>query len=125
MTGKPLGKIAMTATERQRKWRAKIRRRELLAGHRDHPSLRTSPLREDDRDFWPTPPCLTAALIEQVLPSLPAAPIWEAAAGDGYLVDALRAAGATLSGTTICATRRRPRQRARSWRRTRHLFSSM
>jgi hypothetical protein len=58
MTGKPLGKSAMTATERQRKWRAKIRRRELLAGHRDHPSLRTPPLREDDRDFWPTPPYL-------------------------------------------------------------------
>ena len=106
MTGKPLGKIAMTATERQRKWRAKVRRRELLAGHRDHPSLRTPPLREDDRDFWPTPPCLIAVLIEQVLPRLPAAPIWEAAAGDGYLVDALRAAGRRVIASDIERRRR-------------------
>jgi hypothetical protein len=93
MAGKPLGKVAMTATERQRKWRDKVRRRERLAGHHDRPSLRTPLLRENDRDFWPTPPCLAAALIEQVLPALPEAAIWEAAAGGGHLADPLRAAG--------------------------------
>jgi len=47
MAGRPLGKVAMTATERQRKWREKVRRRERLSGHRDWPSLRTPQMRED------------------------------------------------------------------------------
>jgi hypothetical protein len=57
MAGKPLGKVAMTATERQRKWRARVRRQQRLAGLRDRPSRRTPPEREDDLDFWSSLPC--------------------------------------------------------------------
>jgi hypothetical protein len=94
MTGKPIGDRAMTATERQRRWRQKVRRQKLLAGKRDRAALRP-PRAADDReqDLWSTPPCLTAALTEFVLPTLPADVVWEAAAGAGVLVDALRAAG--------------------------------
>jgi hypothetical protein len=94
MAGKPIGGRRMTATEYQRRWRKKVRRKKLLAGSRDRAALRP-PRADGDReqDLWSTPPCLSAALMEFVLPTLPAGVVWEAAAGAGVLVDALRAAG--------------------------------
>ena len=92
MTGKPRGKVAMTATERQRRWRAKKRRQAIFNANRDPAARRPTPQRKDF-DFWPTPTELRAALIEAVLPTLPSGPVWECAAGDGILVDALRSAG--------------------------------
>jgi hypothetical protein len=50
-------------------------------------------------DFWPTPPCLIAALIRYVLPVLPDAAIWEPAAGAGGLVRALRSTGRKVIAT--------------------------
>jgi hypothetical protein len=51
-------------------------------------ALRPQPKR-DGPDHWSTPDCLTAALVTHILPSLPRAPIWEPAAGDGALVRAI------------------------------------
>jgi hypothetical protein len=47
------------------------------------------------------PRCLTEALIQHVLPELPTAAIWECAAGDGRLVQALSAAGYTVFASDI------------------------
>lgn len=105
MPRKPLGKTAMTSTERSRRSRAKARRQKLFGPHRDPAALRRAP-RRDDLDFWPTPSCLTAALIGWVLPTLPAGLIWEPASGDGYLVDPLRAAGREVIATDINPQRR-------------------
>jgi hypothetical protein len=55
-------------------------------------ALRPQPKR-DGPDFWPTPDCLTTALITHIMPSLPKAPVWEPAAGEGALVHAIEAAG--------------------------------
>jgi hypothetical protein len=108
MVGKPIGERAMTATEYQRRWRAKVRRQKLLAGKRDKAVLRPPRGTEDagDQDLWSTPPCLVAALIEFILPTLPPGPIWEAAAGAGALVDPLRAAGRQVIATDIEPQRR-------------------
>jgi hypothetical protein len=46
-------------------------------------------------DFWPTPACLIEAACTYMLPALPAAPLWECAAGDGRLAAALGATVAT------------------------------
>ena len=78
--GKP-----MTPTEYQRRWRAKKRAKIWL--NDSDPSAR------GPKDFWPTPPELLVALIRYVRPLLPAGPIWENAAGDGVLADALMRAG--------------------------------
>jgi hypothetical protein len=59
---------------------------------RDPASLRPQPKRRG-YDWWATPRCLTAALIEHVLPDLRRKPIWECAAGDGRLAQALRDTG--------------------------------
>jgi hypothetical protein len=59
---------------------------------KDPAALRPQPRRAGP-DFWPTPSCLTAALLQHVLPTLPCGPIWEPACGDGRLVDAMRSAG--------------------------------
>jgi hypothetical protein len=95
----------MTATERQRRWRAKVRRQQLLAGKRDKAVLRRRRGTEDagDQDLWSTPPCLVAAFLQWIEPTLPPdAIIWEAAAGDGRgLVDPLRAAGRQVIATDI------------------------
>jgi hypothetical protein len=40
-------------------------------------------------DFWPTPPSLIDALTQHLLPRLPPGPVWECAAGDGRLVQAM------------------------------------
>jgi hypothetical protein len=82
----------MTPTERQRRWRAKKRRRAIWSGG-DDPSARRPTPKRADRDFWPTPGELQVALIRFVLPLLPEGPIWECAAGDGVLADALIQAG--------------------------------
>src|SRR5260221_6023606 len=100
MAGKPIGEVAMTPTERQRKWRAKVRR-QMIWGSNPDPSARRPTPRRDDLDLWPTPPCLTAALVQHVLPTLPPAPIWEPAAGDGHLVDALITAGRKVIASDI------------------------
>jgi hypothetical protein len=104
MAGKPSGKPIKTPTERQREWRARMRRKQIWASP-DSTARRPQPRREDV-DFWPTPPDLTAALIREVLPLLPASPIWEPAAGDGALVDALTVAGRTVIASDI--QRQRP-----------------
>jgi hypothetical protein len=104
MAGKPHGNRAMTALERQRKWRAKVRRRKLW-GRRDPGAVRPSPRRED-LDFWPTPPDLAAALTQIVLPSLPEGKLWECAAGDGMLADAVRRGGYQVIASDIDPQRR-------------------
>jgi hypothetical protein len=63
-----------------------------LARRKDPCAYRPQPVR-DGTDFWPTPPCLTNALVQFVLPGLPAGNLWECAAGDVRLARALRAAG--------------------------------
>lgn len=66
----------------------------------DEAAQRGQPSREGP-DFWPTPPCLTAALVRFVLPQLPPGPIWECAAGDGRLVRAMRAAGRSVTASDL------------------------
>jgi len=104
MAGKPIGKVAKTATEMQREWRARVRRRKIWSTP-DSTARRPQP-RRADFDFWPTPPDLAAALIQHVLPLLPPGPVWECAAGDGHLVDSLTAAGRTVIASDI--QRQRP-----------------
>jgi hypothetical protein len=82
----------MTATEHQRRWRAKKRRAAIWHGGDDPTARRPTPKRTD-KDFWPTPPELQIALTRHVLPLLPDGPVWECAAGDGDLADALVDAG--------------------------------
>jgi hypothetical protein len=67
---------------------------------RDPAALRPQPMR-DGADFWPTPRCLSDALVHHVLPSLPPGPVWECAAGDGRLVAAMRAAGRTVFASDL------------------------
>src|SRR5262245_19345955 len=95
----------MTATERQRRWRAKLRRRKIWSGNSDPSARRPTPKRED-KDFWPTPAELRAALVRYVLPQVPAGPIWECAAGDGVLADALFQAGRDVIMSDIDPQRR-------------------
>jgi len=108
MSGKPRGRIAMTATERQRKWRAKMRRQKVWNENpnRDRSARRTQPRRED-LDFFPTPPDLRAAFVEKVLPILPPQLlIWECAAGDGRFGDTITAAGRQVFMSDIEPQRR-------------------
>jgi hypothetical protein len=103
----PIGKAAMTGSERVARCRARKRRLALLDGRRDKPSLRTPRAIDDvEQDLWSTPPCLIAALTGIVLPSLPARPIWEPAAGAGALVDALIAAKYEVFASDIESHRR-------------------
>jgi hypothetical protein len=92
MGRRPIHRKAMTPTERQRRWRAKKRRAGIWHGNSDPSARRPTPKRTD-KDFWPTPPELRIALLRYVLPLLPEGPIWENAAGDGVLADALIRAG--------------------------------
>ena len=52
------------------------------------------------------PPDLRVALTEKVLPTLPAGPFWECAAGDGYLADAIAATGREVIASDIAPQRR-------------------
>jgi hypothetical protein len=86
----------MTQVERNLRYRKRLRaarlRTELKRLRRD-PALRAMPER-DDNDFWPTPPDLIATFIQYVLPGLPPdATIWEMAAGNGVLADAIAQCG--------------------------------
>jgi hypothetical protein len=74
-----------------------------MRDYRTDAALRPQPKR-DGPDFWPTPDCLTGALVKYILPALPLAPIWECAAGDGALVRALEAAGRTVIATDLYTT---------------------
>jgi hypothetical protein len=102
---KPIGRKAMTATELQRRWRAKKRRAKIWGSNTDQNARRPTP-RRTDLDFWPTPPCLRTALARIVLPHLPPGPVWEPAAGDGALVDVLTAAGREVIASDINPQRR-------------------
>jgi hypothetical protein len=93
------------ATELQRRWRAKKRRAEIWGANTDQNTRRPTP-RRTYLDFWPTPVCLRTALARIVLPYLPPGPIWEPAAGDGALVDALTAAGRKVIAGDIDPQRR-------------------
>jgi len=97
--------MPMTATERQRKWRAKVRREKIWGPNQDRAARRPAPRRQD-MDLWPTPADLRAALIMKVLPVLPSdLTIWECAVGDGALVDALRAAGRDVIASDVVRQR--------------------
>jgi hypothetical protein len=105
MGRRPIGKAAMTPTEYQRRWRAKVRRRKIWDGNADPGARRPTPKRED-QDFWPTPECLRSALVHCVLPFLPPGlTIWEAAAGDGSLSDAIAATGRTVISSDVAPQR--------------------
>jgi hypothetical protein len=66
---------------------------------RDKAALRPQPARAGD-DWFPTPDCLITALIRYVLPEIQGA-IWEPAAGDGRLADAMRDAGRDVLATDL------------------------
>jgi hypothetical protein len=66
---------------------------------RDKAALRPQPTRDGD-DWFPTPPCLIAALIRFVLPEIPG-PVWEPCAGDGRLADVMRDAGRDVIATDL------------------------
>ena len=68
---------------------------------RPDPAAQRGQPNRDGPDFWPTPVCLIAALVRHVLPSLPPAPIWECAAGDGRLAEAISAAGRRVTATDL------------------------
>jgi hypothetical protein len=95
----------MTATERQRRWRAKQRRAKIWLANGDPSARRPTPKRLD-KDFWPTPLELRTALIRYVLPLLPEGRVWENAAGDGVLADALIQAGRDVIQSDIDPQRR-------------------
>jgi hypothetical protein len=63
-------------------------------------ALRPQPRRQGP-DAWQTPASLIDALITYVLPTLPMGIIWEPAAGDGRLADAMRAAGREVVATDL------------------------
>lgn len=74
----------------------------LTVPHRSPPdraAIRPQPARSGI-DWWPTPRCLTAALLQCVLPDLPGL-LWEPAAGDGRLVDAMRLAGRSVLASDV------------------------
>jgi hypothetical protein len=96
MGRKPIGARAMTQVERNLRYRKRLRaarlRAELKRLNRD-PALRAMPKRNGN-DFWPTPPDLIGVFVQHILPSLPPdAAIWEMAAGNGVLADAIAQCG--------------------------------
>jgi hypothetical protein len=72
------------------------------SSHRKDPlAVRPRHDSRDGADFWPTPACLTAALVQFVLPSLPPGPVWECAAGEGHLARAIAASGRRVVATDL------------------------
>ena len=63
-------------------------------------ALRPQPTRAG-RDFWATPSCLIGALTVDVLPRLPGGPVWEPAAGDRRLAEAIRDTGRIVVATDL------------------------
>ena len=68
--------------------------------HRDPAAYRPQPAR-DGADFWPTPPCLSRALTQHILPALPLVPVWECAAGDGRLARTIAMTGRDVIATDL------------------------
>jgi hypothetical protein len=83
----------MTPAQRQKQYRRKLRIRD--------PAMTRGQARRDGPDFWPTPACLTKALLDFVLPELPPGPIWECAAGDGRLARAIATGGRSVIATDL------------------------
>jgi hypothetical protein len=55
----------------------------------------------DGPDYWGTPSCLVAALIQHVIRELPPGSIWEPASGDGRLVRTIAATGRVVFGSAL------------------------
>lgn len=55
----------------------------------------------DKTEFWPTPPCLAAALRLHVLPRFPRGVVLDAGCGTGVLMDAIRAANRQAIGIDL------------------------
>lgn len=89
-----------TAAYREDQIAGARQRAELESSIRDASMARGQPTR-DGPDFWPTPPCLTAAAMRYVLPGLPLGEIWECAAGSGGLGRAIAEAGRTVISTDL------------------------
>jgi hypothetical protein len=70
-------------------YRARLIARVMRAVDPPDPAARRPTPNRDGPDFWPTPASLITALIDHVLPLLPPATIWECAAGDGRVADAM------------------------------------
>jgi hypothetical protein len=70
----------------------------------DQHARRPQPARKDDPDYWPTPHCLTSALVQFVLPALPPGPVWEAAAGEGALARAIAVTGRRILQTDLVSS---------------------
>jgi hypothetical protein len=68
--------------------------------HKDPAMMRPQPKR-DGADSWATPTCLTEALLTHVLPTTPDGIIWEPAAGNDHLANAMRSAGRIVLSTDI------------------------
>jgi hypothetical protein len=89
---KPLGDVAMTATERQRRWRAGLKQKRQIQ------SRHTKAERKLDAYF--TCPEAVVSLLYLERKYLPCT-IWEPAAGDGAIVHLLRRAGCTVTASDI------------------------
>jgi hypothetical protein len=77
-----------------------------IAQGRDPAPLRPTPARAGLDQQWITPVCLCSCLVERVLPTLDStSPIWEGAAGNGAIVDAVRATGREVIATDIAPRR--------------------
>jgi hypothetical protein len=63
-------------------------------------SQRFSGRARQDRESYPTPAWVTAALVPHLRP-YKASRVWEPAAGDGQMADALRVAGLSVTATDI------------------------
>ena len=63
-------------------------------------ALRPQPARTGP-DLWPTPWCLIRAMIDDVLSTLPPGRVWEPAAGDNQLAEAMRSAGREVVASDI------------------------
>ena len=89
MAGKPIGKAAMTATERQRRWRAGVRyeklRAELKALRPKRPIQRSHSLEERGLDPYFTCPEAIKSLILLEGDRIPQR-LWEPCAGSGAIV---------------------------------------
>jgi hypothetical protein len=73
-----------------------------LATTTDKPSLKPQPKR-DGPDWWPTPlrECVAARAVLRMDPALAGHRLWEVAAGNGVLLDAMAAGGRDVIGTDL------------------------
>jgi hypothetical protein len=68
---------------------------------RPDPAAQRAQPHRDGPNFWPTPACLTTALVQYVMPHLPPGPVWECACGDGRLARAIAATGRRVMGSDL------------------------